>query len=442
MFYTLIVQLKRTAIEAYRKAIIMEDYFGTIIGYEDIKDQLRMIADMLRNPEEYEKFGVTINDGLLLTGRPGLGKTTMADCLIKASGRKAFICRKKASDGDFLKTIDDIVQEAYAEAPSIIFFDDIDKFSDSNESVLDTEEFAAVQAGIDELKGEDVFIMATANHPEKLPESLTRHGRLGTEIHFRCPTLEEGVAIVKHYLNNAGIDGMDAESIARMLNHESCATLENVVKTAGMKAAYKRRDKVAMEDMVDACLDEVLGSPASSARPDPEAMERIACHEAGHALAAELLQPKTVAVISIRPGMSTTSGAVHYCRDKKEKTMLDAENEMKISLAGKAAVEVMYGVADFGANADLHHAFDAATNIVDNCCAYGFDAWIEDDNANVASDNRNREMAYLVRKEYVEVKKLLIENRTLLEKIMNILLEKTTITYSEFQEIMHAEAGA
>ena len=90
----------------------MKDYFEGIVGYEEIKRELRIISDMLSNPEVYQKLGAGINDGLVLCGKPGTGKTTMANCLIESTGRKAYICRKKASDGKFIKTISDTFEEA------------------------------------------------------------------------------------------------------------------------------------------------------------------------------------------------------------------------------------------------------------------------------------------------------------------------------------------
>jgi len=77
----------------------MKDHFEKIVGYEDIKRELRIISDMLNHPDIYQKLGAGLKDGLVLYGRPGTGKTTMAQCLIESTGRKAYICRKKVSDG-------------------------------------------------------------------------------------------------------------------------------------------------------------------------------------------------------------------------------------------------------------------------------------------------------------------------------------------------------
>ena len=115
----------------------MKDYFSEIVGYEDIKKELRIISDMLNNPEIYQKMGADINGGLILSGKPGTGKTTMARCLIKSTDMKAYTIRKKDSDGDFIKTIASVFETALKTAPAIVLLDDLDKFSDKDNDNCD-----------------------------------------------------------------------------------------------------------------------------------------------------------------------------------------------------------------------------------------------------------------------------------------------------------------
>ena len=105
----------------------MSDFMKEIIGYEDIKSELGIIKDMLVNPDIYNDMGASMMKGLLLHGSPGTGKTTMANCLIKASGWKSYVCRKKSSDGSFVEEIVKVFEEAKKNTPSIVFLDDLDK---------------------------------------------------------------------------------------------------------------------------------------------------------------------------------------------------------------------------------------------------------------------------------------------------------------------------
>ncbi len=183
-----------------RKDTDMKDHFDEVIGYEDIKRELRVICDRLNNPEIYRKIGARSNNGLMLIGEPGTGKTTMAKCLIRSTDRKAYVCRKKASDGEFVKQIAETFELARKNAPSIILLDDLDKFSDED-TERDAEEFVTVQSCIDEIRDEDVFVIATVNNHHKLPYSLYRPGRLGKRINVHIPKAEEAEAIVKYYLD-------------------------------------------------------------------------------------------------------------------------------------------------------------------------------------------------------------------------------------------------
>ena len=103
--------------------------FGQIIGYENIKEELKWYCDILKSPERYKRLGIKAPKGLLLYGDPGVGKSLMANCLIEESGCNAYTIRKNLPNGDFVKEIKRIFEEASASAPSIVFLDDIDKFA-------------------------------------------------------------------------------------------------------------------------------------------------------------------------------------------------------------------------------------------------------------------------------------------------------------------------
>ena len=415
----------------------MKDYFEEIVGYEDIKQELRIISDMLNNADLYKKLGASMNEGLILSGKPGTGKTTMANCLIKSTDRSVYVCRKKATDGEFVKTINGVFHSAKENTPSIVLLDDLDKFSDK-ERDCDAEEFVAVQSCMDEIKGMDILVIATVNNMRKIPDSLQRAGRLGKRIHVRLPKANEAAKIVKYYLDKTEIcDDLDEVSIARMLHGESCATLENVINSAAIKAAFNRQNKVNMQNIIDSCLDVIFEAPENDDELSEEAKRRVAYHEAGHVVAAEVLDPGSVSIISLRKNGGDSYGFVRYLRNEEQEGLCSDYNEniIKTSLAGKAATEIVFGEADMGTNSDIHHAFDKAERLVDHRCMYGFDSWIQDENTSFAAENRNRAMAMVLEKNYLEVKKLLVENRELLDRIADALVKNTTLIYSDVQAI-------
>lgn len=222
--------------------------FDRIIGYTAEKQELIRIADTLKNREAYRALGASSPRGLLLHGEPGVGKSLMAKCLIDASGRAAFTCRKTEPNGEFVKTIKETFDRAAENAPSIIFLDDMDKFANDDSSHRDSEEFVTVQSCIDEAKDKEVFVLATANDIDKLPRSLVRAGRFDRTIEVAAPAEKDAAEIIRHYLSQKKLaEGLDPETIADVLSGRSCATLETVINEASLLAGYQRTACVTME---------------------------------------------------------------------------------------------------------------------------------------------------------------------------------------------------
>ena len=196
-----------------------------------------------------------------------------------------------------------------------------------------------------------------------------------------------------------------------------------------------------MENIVDACLDLVFEASEFKKLYSEDTLRRAAYHEGGHAVVSELLvlDPGSVNIVSIRPTDGDTLGFVRYCRMEDEEITFDYyENMIKTSLAGKAATEIVYGEPDLGANNDLHNAFSKAREIADNLCSYGFQNWIEDSETSFVGENRNRTIAMIMERNYMDVKKILITNRKLLDTIVEELMEKTTLIHADVQRIMKA----
>lgn len=417
--------------------------FDKIIGYKDVKTELFRICDVIKNADKYKALGVAPIGGLLLDGDPGVGKTLMANCFIKESGRKAFVCRKNKPNGEFVNEIKNVFTEAAGNAPSIILLDDMDKFANEDDYHRNAEEYVTVQSCIDEIKGKDVFVLATTNGTDNLPRSLLRAGRFDYVISVDAPEGKDAVEIVKYYLSQKkAVAEIDAEEIARLLNGKSCAVLETVINTAGQYAGYENKEMIGVDDIIRACLRVIYNAPESTAPHNPVVLERTAYHEAGHAVVAEILESGSVDLVSVRKNTGTVGGFTAYHNpDDYWISKTHMENRVIAILGGKAATELIFGEADTGANNDLHRAFDIVQRFADNYCSYGFGYWEGRDSSSDRLLRREDRITADMETYYARARKILIDNKAFLEALAKRLQEKDTLVSSEIKEIKEKTAA-
>lgn len=417
--------------------------FDKIIGYKDVKTELFRICDVIKNADKYKALGVAPIGGLLLDGDPGVGKTLMANCFIKESGRKSFVCRKNKPDGEFVNEIKNVFTEAAENAPSIILLDDMDKFANEDDYHRNAEEYVTVQSCIDEIKGKDVFVLATTNGTDNLPRSLLRAGRFDYVISVDAPEGKDAVEIVKYYLSQKkAVAEIDAEEIARLLNGKSCAVLETVINTAGQYAGYENKEMIGVDDIIRACLRVIYNAPESTAPHNPVVLERTAYHEAGHAVVAEILESGSVDLVSVRKNTGTVGGFTAYHNpDDYWISKTHMENRVIAILGGKAATELIFGEADTGANNDLNRAFDIVQRFADNYCSYGFGYWEGRDSSSDRLLRREDRITADMETYYARARKILIDNKAFLEALAKRLQEKDTLVSSEIKEIKEKTAA-
>lgn len=411
--------------------------FDQIIGYEDIKRELYRICDTMKNPEKYKKLGVTTPRGLLLCGEPGIGKTMMAMAFIEESGRKSYTIRKNKSDGDFVDVITETFEEAKKNAPSIVLLDDMDKFA--NEDVLhrDAEEYVTVQSCIDDCKNFEVFVIATVNNERHLPDSLRRAGRFDTQIELYKPRRGDEVKIVDYFLKQKKLVGkVDAREIARLLSGRTCAELEKVINEAGIYAGYAGKDFIEHEDIVKACKRLIFDAPECEDETGIKVSRAVAVHEAGHAVVMEILDPGTVSLVSVSVHAGESRGITsRRMSDDYEVTKEFLEHEVIGLLAGKAAAEVVLGIVDTGCNDDLERAYQNVTELAEDLCAYGFDTHTAHNSSQHLLETRDCLVAHEMNRYYQEAKRLIAENREMVNRFTEELLARKTLTWNDIRKI-------
>lgn len=423
--------------------------FDKIIGYSSIKKELQQISDTLKNRAAYDKLGVTAPRGLLLYGEPGVGKSLMAKAVIEDSGRKAFYCRKDSPNGDFVKKIKKTFDEALQNAPSIVYLDDMDKFANGDERHPDAEEYVTVQSCIDEMKGEQVFALATANNIRCLPHSLLRAGRFDRIIEVEAPRGQDAVKIITHYLKSKSfIDEVDPTVIAKIMNGRSCAELETVINEAGLYAGYERAEQITMGHFMKACMRTIFNVPTeidfddtkedcySKLSDSNHLISQIVYHEAGHAVISEVLRPGSVTLISAYSRDGKSGGFTHDYNDDSKTPFHWQVSDIISSLGGIAAVEQKFGIFDIGCESDIDQAFGITRELVVSTCTCGFhlhQSMFKDSQQPLSA--QEQAISAEVEKYYKKAKEILSLNKEFFEKIAAALAQKKLLSAVDVQKI-------
>ena len=417
--------------------------FDLIIGYEDVKAELRMALDTIQNPEKYKKLGVKPSRGILLHGHPGVGKTVLAKAFLEASGRKYFVCRKDKPNGDFVNEITETFEKAKAGEPCIILLDDMDKYANEDYRRPDAEEYVTIQSCIDDISDKDIFVMATANDIRKLPNSLMRAGRFDKVIEMRMPRGKDATEIVKYYLSTkTTVSDVDPEEIARILEGRSCAELEMVINEAGIYAGFDGKRQIDRDDLLRAVMRVIFDAPELLGFNDEYTLRRVAVHEAGHAIIAEILEPGCVNLISINPHGGDVGGFTSYNNNEHYFSSISYMKERVIALlGGKAATEIVFAEADVGCNRDMHRAFDIVERFVDNYCEFGFDKFERGSSSNTLYEKKETFVHAELDRYYIQAKKIITENRAFFDKLVSALMEKKTLTSKDIAKIKSSLNG-
>ena len=320
-----------------------------------------------------------------------------------------------------------------------MFLDDLDKFSDVNDDDHNrsTPEYSAVQSAFDNIKGTDIFVIATANNIDPLPESLLRAGRFDCKITFNVPNTKDSAEIVKHYLAGKKLaSDVNLDDVSKMIAYDSCAELESVINSAAANAAFARRDCIAMSDIVSAVIQSSYNFCGNIESFSEENMRRISVHEAGHIVASEVLVPESVGFASIQCHEydDDGSGFTHYCKNQRNN-----KDRITISLAGKAATDILFPEdCSKGCYSDFRKAYENIRDMIENG-SYGIGFLEIYGYKFLSNPTAQRSADYVVRAElerYMRIaRELLIKNREFLEKAASALSKKGYLLHSDIQKI-------
>lgn len=420
--------------------------FEAIIGYEKEKIELMRLCDVMKNKDKYSALGVEMPRAILLHGEPGLGKTLMAKTLIEASGRQSFSCKKDRANGAFVDKIRETFENAINNQPSIVFLDDMDKFAEDNlREDSNKEEFVTIQSCLEDLRGKDVFVVATANDIINIPYSLLREGRFGKQMKIETPNKQDLVKIVAHFLKNKAVTyEVSAEFVASFLTGKSCAFLESVINEAGVYAGYENQTSINKKHIIDAVMR--LSTKHLPSKEMTEKEKQMVCyHEAGHATAAMLLGEKVALLTSKKHG-DVGGFCSTYEQAEENHTFEEFKNEIIILLSGRASTEIVFNTIDLGAESDIKKACQLTRYYIEKLAIKGF-SFIYDSNpyAEKQAIKRNEAITDKVSETledlYKEAVDLLSSHRVLLEGISTALIDKEVLIWDDICEIARKYAS-
>ncbi len=407
--------------------------FDRIIGYEQVKNELRQIIDMFKNREVYAQMGARLTKGILIYGPSGIGKTMLAEALIEECGVKSYVVRKNKNDVDSVKEICEIFDDAAKQEAAIILLDDMDKFSDQSDDNSDDMAFSSIQAGIDSIKDSNVLVIATVNNLRKLPFSLTRSGRFDRKIGLQTPCESDARKIIEYYMKSKRVAAdLNYEDVAKMISYKSCADLEAILNESAVYAAYGRKYAIDIDDIKRAYLRTYYNSSDEDFECSKDDLVMTALHEAGHAAIAEILSPGSVGFVSIQ----SKEGFTHVCRPFTRRG-----EHVLVGLGGKAAAELFHnGRCGSGCQSDLAKVARLIRDGVSESgtCGTGVLKVSSSEFPN-ASDNLTMRNEAVVQAELERnlftAKEMLAQNRGFLQKLSDALIEKKTLLYSEIRSI-------
>ena len=442
--------------------------FKDVAGLNEEKEEVKELIDFLKNPKKFQKLGARIPKGVLLVGPPGTGKTLLA----KAVAGEAKVPFYYISGSDFVELfvgvgasrVRDMFKQAKQTAPCLIFIDEIDAVGRQRGTGLGgghDEREQTLNQLLTEMDGfganEGIIIIAATNRPDVLDPALLRPGRFDRQVTVNLPDVREREEILKvHAKNKILSDEVKIKAIAERTPGYSGADLENLLNEAALLAVRRNKDSITMEEM-DEASDRVLMGPAKVSRKVTEYEKNIVSyHESGHAVLGIMLpNGEEVHKITIIPrGMA---GGYTQMLPKEERTLVATKDELlqRITsyLGGRVAEELFCGEISTGASDDFKRATAIARSMVTE---YGMSdlgpVQLEHKSGEVflgrdyTNSQRNysdtvaleidKEIRKIMDECYKNAKKILSDNKGLVEALAKTLYEKETITKEEIEDVV------
>jgi len=447
--------------------------FNDVAGAEEAKEELAEIVEFLKEPEKFIRLGARIPKGVLMVGPPGTGKTLMARAVAGEAGVPFF----SISGSEFVEMfvgvgasrVRDLFERAKAEAPSIIFVDEIDAVGrhrgaglggghDEREQTLN--QILVEMDGFE--TGTNVIVIAATNRPDILDPALLRPGRFDRKVTMDNPDVQGRLDILKVHAKGKPLAAdVDLPAMAKITSGFSGADLENLINEAAILTARRNKKAIGMSELQES-MERVVMGPERKTRVISEKEKKvIAYHEAGHAILHHVLEhANAVHKVTIVPRgraggyvMSLPEDDV-FLRSREE-----FEDYIAAAMGGRAAEEIIFNRLTTGASSDLQQATGMARSMVtqfgmsdllgprtfgsgSGSLFLGREMFEQRDYSEHAAEQIDDEVKRIVETAYNRAKSILVENLDKLHKLASVLIEQETLDRAAFEEIMADSASA
>jgi len=446
--------------------------FGDVAGIEQAKLELTEVVDFLKNADRFTAVGAKIPKGVLLVGPPGTGKTLLAKAVAGEAGVPFF----SISGSEFVEMfvgvgasrVRDLFEQAKANAPCIVFIDEIDAVGRQRGAGLgggNDEREQTLNQLLTEMDGFEgntgIIIIAATNRPDVLDAALLRPGRFDRQVVVDRPDYAGRLEILNvHARGKTFSKDVDLQKIARRTPGFTGADLSNLLNEAAILAARRNLTEISMDEVNDA-IDRVLAGPEKKDRVMSERRkELVAYHEAGHALVGALMPDyDPVQKISIIP-RGRAGGLTWFTpsEDRLESGLYSRsylQNQMAVALGGRIAEEIIFGEEEVttGASNDLQQVARVARQMVTRFgmsdklgpvalgrqqgnMFLGRDIAAERDFSEETAATIDSEVRSLVDEAYRRAKDVLVSNRHILDQLARMLVDKETVDADELQHLL------
>ena len=441
--------------------------FDDVAGIEEAKEELQEVVTFLKKPERFTAIGARIPKGVLLVGPPGTGKTLLAKAIAGEAGTPFF----SISGSEFVEMfvgvgasrVRDLFKKAKDNAPCIIFIDEIDAVGRSRGAGIgggNDEREQTLNQLLTEMDGFEgntgIIVIAATNRADVLDSALLRPGRFDRQVSVDPPDIKGRREVLEVHARNKKVDeNVSLDEIARRTPGFTGADLANLLNEAAILTARRRKEAVTMREIDDA-VDRVVAGMEGTPLTDGKSKRLIAYHEVGHAIIGTLVKDHDpVQKVTLIP-RGQAQGLTWFTPSEDQMLISRAQLKARIcgALGGRAAEEVIFGDAEVttGAGNDLQQVTNMARQMVtkfgmsDDLGQLALEgeqgevflggSWNRNEYSEDVASRIDAAVREIVQKCYEDTCKIVRENRDVIDRVVDLLIEKESIDGDEFRQIV------